>query len=62
MIKESKIKTLVLFAHYTDKVSYYDDWADAFSDALEFNVSRLNLYDLDIRCKARRHAEVHDPV
>ena len=47
MIKESKIKTLVLFAHYTDKVSYYDDWADAFSDALEFNVSRLNLYDLD---------------
>ena len=41
---ESTIRLLMIFAHYTDRLSYYDDWLDAFRqhgsfDVVEFNVA-----------------------
>jgi len=45
-LSESKIKTLVLFSHYTDRVSYYNDWADAFVKSPELDVTQVNLYEL----------------
>jgi spore maturation protein CgeB len=45
-LSESKINTLVLFSHYTDRVSYYNDWADAFSNSPDLKVAQINLYDL----------------
>lgn len=39
----SKVKTLVLFARVTDKLSYYDDWLDAFSGYKGFDATCLNI-------------------
>ena len=33
----------MLFAHYTTRLSYYDDWLDAFSAAPEFAVTSLDI-------------------
>lgn len=41
----STIKTLVLFAQYTDKISYYDDWKSAFLACPEFATSPINICD-----------------
>lgn len=43
MIAESRISTLVLYADYTTRLSYYDDWLDAFRRAPGFSVSELNI-------------------
>src|SRR3989304_627229 len=40
----SRIKTLVLFAQYTDKLSYYDDWRDAFTSSPEFECTAVNAF------------------
>ncbi len=39
----SKIRTLVLYANYTDQLSYYDDWRDAFQSAPDFAVTVANI-------------------
>jgi hypothetical protein len=44
---ESSIRLLVISAHYTDRLSYYDDWLDAFRahasfDVIEFNIAVRN--------------------
>lgn len=41
--RESRIRLLVGYANYTDRLSYYDDWLDAFSrdpafDAMPFDI------------------------
>lgn len=36
-LRESRIRLLVGYANYTDRLSYYDDWLDAFSRAPEFD-------------------------
>lgn len=47
-MRESRIKTLVLHAQYTTRLSYYDDWLDAFRAARQFDVVALDI--------CRRHA------
>lgn len=42
-MRESQIKTLVLYAQYTTRLSYYDDWIDAFQEAPEFDATILNI-------------------
>ena len=44
-MRESRIKTLVLFRKYTKWLGYYDDWLDSFSAASEFDVTSLNICD-----------------
>lgn len=39
----STIKTLVLYADYTTRLSYYDDWQDAFQAAPQFNCTAMNI-------------------
>ena len=44
-MSNSKIRTLVLHAQYTNHLSYFDDWLDAFVSAPEFAVSSKNICD-----------------
>lgn len=41
----SRIKTLVLYAQITDKLSYYDDWKDAFLSFREFDAMPVNIIE-----------------
>jgi hypothetical protein len=41
--RESRIRTLVLYANYTTKFSYFDDWLDAFLGAPEFDATGVNI-------------------
>jgi hypothetical protein len=41
-MSESVIRLLLLHAEYTDRLSYYADWLDAFHDAPEFQVVTFN--------------------
>lgn len=43
--RESAPRTLVLYAQYTDRLSYYDDWLDAFKLSAAFNVESGNICD-----------------
>ena len=42
-MRESKLKLLVVYADYTDRLSYYDDWFDAFEAYPGFSVEGFNL-------------------
>jgi hypothetical protein len=42
-MKSSSLKTLVLFARYTDKLSYYDDWQHAFETHAAFRTDSINI-------------------
>lgn len=51
----SKIRTLLFFAQYTDKLSYYDDWKEAFLAAGGFDTDSLDIFGrANIRQLARR--------
>ncbi len=52
MTRDSAIRTLVLYAQYTDKLSYFDDWLDAFCFSPEFEVTKTNI------CDASNHAKL----
>lgn len=43
MIRKKSVSTLVLFAQYDVRASYYDDWLDAFRASDHFDVSELNI-------------------
>ena len=43
MARASTARTLVLYARYTDRLSYYDDWLDAFDESPLFDVSACNI-------------------
>src|SRR5688572_22619709 len=37
------MNTLLLYASYTDLLSYYDDWVDAFLEHPSFNTKAVNV-------------------
>ena len=37
------VNTLILVAHYTDRLSYYDDWLEAFEQSPNFRVTTVNI-------------------
>ena len=39
------MKTLLLHSYYTDQLSYYDDWVDAFESHKEFETTSINVSD-----------------
>jgi len=43
MAGDSVARVLVLHAQYTDRLSYYDDWLDAFRDSPLFDVTAVNI-------------------
>ena len=48
-MSESTIKTLVLHANYTKKLSYYDDWLDAFIQHPNLQSTPINICSLQDR-------------
>ena len=46
-MKESKIHILVLYANYTDRLSYYDDWLLAFSHSDNFDFDSIDIVKKD---------------
>jgi hypothetical protein len=41
--RDSRMRILVGYAHYTDRLSYYDDWLDAFTGSPLFEAVPLNV-------------------
>lgn len=58
MLRETRIRAVVLTVQYGVRASYYDDWLDAFKSSPDFAVSAFNLF----RRGERRSAicAVHD--
>lgn len=44
-ISDSRMRVLVGYAQYTDRLSYYDDWLDAFIQTPQFDVVGINVVD-----------------
>jgi hypothetical protein len=42
-LRESRMRVLIGYARYTDRLSYYDDWLDAFVGAPQFNAVAVNI-------------------
>ena len=53
-MRESRIGLLVLHAQYTTRLSYLDDWLDAFENFPEFETQRINIVTSDARTAMRR--------
>jgi hypothetical protein len=58
----SRMRLLVGYAQYTDRLSYYDDWLDAFADAPLFDVVPLNLVASDAKTRVPRLLREVDAV
>ncbi|MGK5090837.1 glycosyltransferase [Deltaproteobacteria bacterium TL4] len=54
MMVVSQIRTLVLYALYTQTLSYYNDWIDAFVQSKQFNTDILNLCNPEDVSKLRK--------
>lgn len=61
-MKESRIKALVLHSVYTDKLSYYNDWLDAFANHAEFDCDIVNIAAIGARRVIREHLSTCDAV
>lgn len=45
------MRILVGYAHYTDRLSYFDDWVDAFKEASQFEAVPLNVVASSTKAK-----------
>ena len=54
----SSPRTLLLYAHYNTRASYYDDWLDAFRIAPHFETSELNICQRNAAALLRR--QIHE--
>ena len=45
------MRVLVGYAQYTDRLSYFDDWLDAFAAAPQFDVVPLNIVASDAKTR-----------
>lgn len=61
-MSESTIKTLVLHANYTKKLSYYDDWMDAFVNHPAIEAVPLNICAIRDRSELRYAANQVDLI
>ena len=61
-VHKSEIRMLVLHARYTNHLSYYDDWLDAFTSAPEFAVSSINICSPGARKKLKKEAQQVDLI
>lgn len=58
----SKIKTLVLYAEYTDQLSYFDDWLDAVRSYPEFTTTAINICKKNDSAEIKKLMAAHDFV
>ena len=61
-LAESRIRLLVLFANYTDRLSYYDDWLDAFSSSGLFSAIIVDIASSGAPARIRAALEDVDAV
>ncbi|WP_293865663.1 glycosyltransferase [uncultured Alsobacter sp.] len=47
--RESRIRVLVGYANYTDRLSYYDDWLDAFATSPHFDAVPFDIVPAEAR-------------
>jgi hypothetical protein len=50
-MSNSRMRVLVGYAHYTDRLSYYDDWLDAFTGSSQFEAVPINVVASSIKAK-----------
>lgn len=48
-LRDSRIRVLVGYANYTDRLSYYDDWLDAFAKAPQFDAVPFDIAPAEAR-------------
>jgi hypothetical protein len=48
-LRDSRIRVLVGYANYTDRLSYYDDWLDAFAKAPQFDAVPFDIVPAEAR-------------
>src|SRR6185312_764494 len=61
-LAESRIRLLVLHADYTDRLSYYDDWLDAFTSSELFSVVSVDIVSSGARAGIRAALEDVDAI
>ena len=61
-MSESKIKLLVLYANYTDRLSYYDDWLLAFNKSPYFEVNSLDVVKHDSFSYLKKNIHNYDAL
>jgi hypothetical protein len=61
MISRPPIKALVLRLEYAHRVSYYDDWSDAFAQSRHFRTQFHNVLSPDV-AELRQRIDEHDAV
>jgi hypothetical protein len=61
-MRESRIRLLTLFAQYTDKLSYFDDWLDAIRQYPGFDVIALDIIPSGSRTRIKRAIRDVDAV
>ncbi|MGN6462060.1 MAG: glycosyltransferase family protein [Pseudolabrys sp.] len=59
---ESQIRLLVGYARYTDRLSYYDDWLDAFRRFPEFSLREFNIAEQGREAELKRLLDEVDAV
>lgn len=62
MATPSQIRTLVLYADYTSRLSYYDDWMDAFARAPQLATRSLNICDAGVMERMRTEVAEADLI
>lgn len=48
---DSRMRILVGYANYTDRLSYFDDWLDAFRTAKQFDAIPINIVESDAKTR-----------
>jgi spore maturation protein CgeB len=61
-VRGSRIKTLVLYAQYTTRLSYFDDWLEAFKAAAEFEVTALDVCKRSTRRTLRKSLHAYEAI
>jgi len=61
-MRESRIRLLALCYHYTEQLSYFDDWLDAFSTHPEFSTTVVNIAKLDAKRRVKAELARSDGV
>ena len=56
------MSTLVIYADYTRRLSYYDDWLDAFRDFPDLDVTAINICQRGVRRSVARRIKEFDLI
>src|SRR5215831_21177000 len=61
-MRESRIRLLVLYANYTDEMSYFGDWSDALREHCGFDTTLIDIIPAGARSRVRRKLDEVDAV